>query len=114
MLTSSIGPVDLVTFLVAIVLPLINGFLTKQVWPPVVRGTLLALLAFIASVMNELLNSLIAETPFDVGLALLKFGGIFALAVASYFGVLSRAIGSSVDDAGNKRSVASIVASKGV
>lgn len=92
MITSSVGPIDLVTFFVAIVLPLVNGFLTKQTWSPALRGTLLAALALIAGLSNELLASMNAGEAFDIGLALIKFGGVFVVAVASYFGILSRAI----------------------
>lgn len=109
MITSSVSAVDILTFVVAILLPLLNGFLTSRQWAPATKGIALAALAFVFGILSELLDALVAEVPYDIGMAALRFGGIFIVAVVSYFGVLSRPL-----ERGGSESLASKVASRGV
>lgn len=95
MFTSSISLVDILTFVVAIVLPLVNGFLTKQSWSSAAKGLALAILSGIVGILSELINSLNAAEAYDIGVAALKWGAVFVIAVASYFGILSRPLSST-------------------
>jgi len=87
MIEFNIDWVQVLTFVVAIVLPLFVGLVTKLTTNPAARAILLALLSAIAGFLAELLNALQSHTSYDVGTALLTWIGIFVVAVASHFGV---------------------------
>lgn len=90
MITSSVSLVDILTLVVAVLLPLLNGLITKQSLAPALKGTVLAGLALATSVLSEFIVALTAGEPFDIGQSLLRWGAVFVVAVASYFGILSR------------------------
>lgn len=90
MFTSSVSLIDIVTFVIAVVLPLINGFITSRELSPALRGVILAGLSLVAGVLNGWLTALTNGEAFDIGRSILTFGAVFVVAVASYFGILSR------------------------
>lgn len=109
MIVSSLTWIDYLTAFVAVILPLVNGFLTSRNWSPAAKGISLALLALVFGVSNELLTAATAGEVFDIGQSILKWGLIFITSVVSYFGILSRPIEKNGVD-----SVASKVARHGV
>lgn len=114
-IVSSLSWVDLLIIIVTFVLPLINGFLTKQTWAPLTKGISLAVLSAVFGFLNELLNASIAGAAFDIGQAALTWSAILVGSIASYFGILSRPITSAANGHSEKgTSVAQIVAARGV
>lgn len=75
------------TFLVSILLPLGVGLVTTKVTSAAVKAVLLAALAFVTSIVTNWIAAINAGQPFDLWTALLTFGGVFVVAVASHFGV---------------------------
>jgi len=110
-IVSSVSLADILMMVLGVVLPLINGFVTKQSLAPATKGTILAGLALVAAVLTEYLDALLAEQPFDIGQSLLRWGSVFVVAVASYFGILSRPLDRNDSESA---SIASIVAARGV
>lgn len=87
MITFSLNWIAVLTFVIAIFLPLLVGLVTKVATNPGTRAVLLALLTAIAGFLTELLSALQNGTAYDVGLALLLWIGTFVVAVASHFGI---------------------------
>ena len=110
-IVSSVSLADIVMLIVAVILPLVNGFITKQSLAPAVKGSILAGLALVAAVLTEYLDALLAEQPFDIGQSVLRWGSVFVVAIASYFGILSRPLQPNDP---SHQSIASIVAARGV
>lgn len=74
------------TFAVAILLPVLVGLVTTRVTSPGVKAVLLAVAALITSVITAWISAIQSGQPFDLWGALLTFGGVFIVAVASHFG----------------------------
>lgn len=87
MITFDLDWVQVLTFVVAIFLPLLVGLVTKVVTHPGTRATLLALLSAILGFLSALLNALVSGDDFNVGAALVTWLGIFVVAVATHFGI---------------------------
>jgi hypothetical protein len=87
MLTFTFDWIQVLTFLVAIFLPLLVGLVTKVVTHPGTRAILLALLSAVIGFLSELLTALQTQSAFDVGAALITWLGIFVVAVATHFGI---------------------------
>jgi len=87
MITFDFNILTLLTFIVAIFLPLLVGLVTKVVTKPGVRAVLLALFAAIAGFLNELIAALTTGGAFNVSEALFLWVGIFVVAVATHFGI---------------------------
>lgn len=87
MLTSSFDLLTILTLIVGTVLPLIVGLITKVVTSPNVKAILLALITVVIAFGNELIAALTSHETYDVGSALLKFVGLFLIAVGFHFGL---------------------------
>ena len=85
-ITFSLDPSLAVQLFVAVVLPLLVGIVTNRVTSSARKAVLLALLAFVASIANELLTAINAGVDFDLGRSVLLFGGTFLVSVGTYFG----------------------------
>lgn len=72
-------------------LPIVVGLVTNSSWAGAWKGALLALLSFVSSLAAEALNSAVTQTPWDLGQALLLGFAGFAVAVATYYGILKDA-----------------------
>lgn len=99
----------LLTFIVSTVLPLLVGIVTTRVTSPAAKAVTLAVLSFAASIISEIVDALVTESPYDLIAGLFKFGAIFLVAVGTYFGVWSRPLASGtsissklVNDVGRK------------
>ena len=79
--------VQILTFVVAILLPLLVGLVTKVVTSPGTKAILLALLAAAAGLLSELVTALTTGATYDLGAALVTWLGIFIVAVATHFGL---------------------------
>lgn len=90
MINFDIDWVGVLTFIVGFVIPVLVGIITSKVTSPARKAVALALLSFFASIITEIVNALASQQAYNVGDGLLKFGAIFVVAVASYFGVWSR------------------------
>jgi hypothetical protein len=87
MIEFNIDWVQVLTFVVAILLPLLVGLVTKVVTRPGVRAVLLALLSAAAGLLSELVTALTTGQTYDLGAALILWVGIFVVAVATHFGL---------------------------
>jgi hypothetical protein len=83
----SLPPSVVVQLLLAVVLPLLVGLVTKRVTTGGAKATLLALLTLIASLLTELGRALSAGTSYDLGLGLLAAIPAFAISVATHYGL---------------------------
>lgn len=75
------------TFLISFLLPLLVGLITTKVTSAGVKAILLAVVSLVTSIATSWAAALQAHQPFDLWTALLTFGGVFVVAVASHFGV---------------------------
>lgn len=75
------------TFLVSILLPLLVGLVTTKVTSSGLKAVLLAAAALVTSIVTSWIAAINTGQPFDLWTALLTFGGVFVVAVASHFGV---------------------------
>ena len=89
-MATSVSPIDIVTFVVAFILPLVNAFLTKPPWSPALKGLWLAGLSVATAVANEIVTDLASHLSFNPGRALFAFGAVFVVAVASHHGILNQ------------------------
>lgn len=76
----------ILTLLVSIILPILVGLITTKVTSSGLKAVLLAAAALITSVFTSWISALQNHQPFDLYQALLTFGGVFLIAVASHFG----------------------------
>lgn len=74
-------------FIVATLLPLLVAIVSTKVTSAKVKGLLLAVFSFLATVITAILDALVNQTPLDLGQTILLAGGTFAWAVVSYFGI---------------------------
>jgi hypothetical protein len=77
----------LIGFVIAFVLPVLNGLISSPRVGANRRAVLLLLLAFVASFLNEFLTALTRGDTFDVGGWLLLAGGTFVVGVTAHFGL---------------------------
>jgi len=77
----------IIQLLVSTVLPLIVALVTKRTTPGGVQAVLLATLAVVSSGLTELLASIRADEPFDVGVWLVAAIGSFVVGVATHYGL---------------------------
>lgn len=76
----------ILTFAVAVLLPVIVGLITTRVTSPGLKAVLLAVASLITSIATSWISAIQNGAPFDLYQALLTFGGVFLVAVASHFG----------------------------
>lgn len=88
MITFEFNWITLLTFLVAILLPLLVGLVTKLDTKPGRRAILLALFAALAGFLNELITALTTGGAFNVSEAIFLWLGVFIISVAAHFGIL--------------------------
>lgn len=96
MLEFNIDWIVVLQFVIATLLPLLVAVVTTKVTSGKVKGVLLALFAFLTTVLTAIVEALISGATLDVGALLLTAGGTFAWAVISYFGIW-RATGPAGD-----------------
>lgn len=90
-------------------LPIVVGLVTNSSWAGPWKGALLALLSFVSSLAAEALNSAVTQTPWDLGQALLLGFAGFAVAVATYYGILKDApITKAAQAVGDKRAATAL------
>lgn len=82
-----VEPAEAVQFVVAFVLPVLVGLVTKQVTHAGVKAALLAGLTLVSSVLVGLGEALAAGEVFNLGSALLAALPAFVVAVASHYGL---------------------------
>jgi len=78
---------SLLTFIVSILLPLLVGIVTTRVTSSGIRAILLAALSLVTSVVTEWIAAVQNDHPFNLYAALVTWGGVFVIAVATHFGV---------------------------
>lgn len=86
-LAFSIDPATVVQLLVATVLPLLVGLVTRTVTASGVKAVLLAACSLATSVLTELGRVLAAGGAFDVGVSLLAALPTFLVAVGMHYGI---------------------------
>lgn len=82
-----LSPALIVGLLVATVLPLLVGLVTKTVTNPGIKAGLLAALAAITGLGTELLASIQAGTTYDLGTGIVLALTSFLVAVGIHFGI---------------------------
>ena len=87
MIEFDIDWVLVIQFVLATVLPLLVATVTTKVTSGKVKALLLALFAFISTVLTSIVEALISGATLDLGALLLTAGGTFAWAVVAYFGI---------------------------
>jgi len=98
MIVSSVSWIDLVTLLVLpVLLPLLVGYVTKvQTVPTFWKRMILAGLALLTTVLTELVQSVVAGIPYDIGITILWAVVIYIAAEATYHGFLKAPIGAPI------------------
>lgn len=86
MLSFTINWVLVLTLVVTIILPVLVGLVTKVETNPNVKALLLAALSAIVGLGSEVLTAMNTNAPYDLGAGLIKFVGIFVVAVAIHYG----------------------------
>lgn len=94
MIVWNIDWIMVLTFIVATFLPLLVAVVSTKLTNGRTKGILLAVLAFVTSLLSGILDALVKNEPYDIGAQLVLLLSVFAWSVASYFGVW-RAKGSS-------------------
>lgn len=83
----TLDPALVIQLILAVLLPIVVGFVTTRVTSGAKKAWLLAGLSLATSVITQLGASVAAGTAFDVGLALLATIPAFAISVATYYGL---------------------------
>lgn len=86
MLSFTINWILVLTLVVTVLLPVIVGLVTTEVTNANWKSVILALLSAAVGFGTELLTALNSHTDYDVGTAIIKFLGIFVVAVATHYG----------------------------
>lgn len=87
MIEFTLDPAEVVRFVVAFVLPVLVGLVTKRVTHAGVKAVILAGLTLASTLLVELGESLVAGTVYDLGHALLLALPAFVVSVATHFGL---------------------------
>lgn len=83
----NLSPLQIITFVVAVILPLLVGLVTKKVTDPGVKATLLAGLAAVTGLGAELVSALTQGEVYDLGSGLITAVTAFVIAVAIHYGI---------------------------
>ena len=83
----SVNPALVVQLLLAVILPIVVGFVTTRVTSGAKKAWLLAGLTLVTSVLTGFGAALANSVAFDLGLALIAAIGQFAISVAMYYGL---------------------------
>lgn len=87
MIVWNVDWVLLLTFVVSTILPLLVAIVSTKDTSSKRKGILLALLAFLTSLLGGILDALVQGTEYDIGKQLVVLLGVFAWSVVSYFGI---------------------------
>lgn len=85
--TLSVTGWQVLSFVVATVLPLLVGLVTTRVTSPGVRATLLLALSAVTGLLTELLEASTSSDSYDLGQGLLTALTVFVVGVAMHFGL---------------------------
>ena len=86
-LTYSLDVVQILTLLSGTILPILVGLVTTRVTAPGAKGVLLASLSAVAALVGEALTAAQAGTPYDLGRGIVMALGVWAVAVATHYGL---------------------------
>jgi hypothetical protein len=93
LITSSISWVDIVSTLVLpLILPTLVGLATNSKWPTLAKRLSLGGLTLIATVLQNLVEAAVSNTPYDIGMGLVQFLATWGLAELAYYGLLKAPI----------------------
>lgn len=87
MLTFSTDWVTVLGIVLGVVLPLVVNVITKISTTPAVRGTLLAALALVTTLLTQIDHALVDHAEFNVGNALVVALGTFLVGAAAAWGI---------------------------
>lgn len=86
-LTYGLDVVQILTLVVATVLPVLVGLVTTRVTHPGAKGVLLACLSALTALGTEALAAAQTGTPYDLGRGLVMALGVWVVAVATHYGL---------------------------
>lgn len=86
-MTFTMDTLTVVQFIIAFVLPLLVGLVTKRVTHSGIKAVLLAGLNLLLSLLTELARSLTAGQVYDIGAALFLALPAFVMSVGGHFGI---------------------------
>ncbi len=87
MFVFTLDPALVIQLILAVLLPILVGLVTTRVTKSSIKAWLLAGLTLVTALVTQLGAAVAADTPFDVGLALLSVIPAFAISVATYYGL---------------------------
>lgn len=88
MIEFTINTAQVIGLLAGVILPVLVGLVTTRVTHGGVKAGLLAVLSVATNIFTELGESLINETTYDLGTALVAGLGTFVIAVSTHYGLL--------------------------
>lgn len=83
----NLSALQIITFIVAVILPLLVGLVTKKVTDPGTKATLLAGLAAVTGLGAELVSALTQGEVYDLGSGIITAVTAFVVAVAIHYGI---------------------------
>lgn len=83
----TLDPLAVVQLILTVAMPIAVGLVTTRTTSSAVKAWLLAAFTLVASMLTELADALSSGTPYDVGVALLATVPLFAISVATYYGL---------------------------
>lgn len=83
----TLDPAAIVQLVLTVVMPIAVGLVTTRTTSGAVKAWLLAAFTLVTSMLTELADALANSTPYDVGVALLATIPMFAISVATYYGL---------------------------
>lgn len=87
MFVFTLDPALVIQLVLAVILPIVVGFVTTRVTSGAKKAWLLAGLTLVTSVVTQIGVAVANNVPFDLGLALLATIPAFAISVATYYGL---------------------------
>lgn len=87
MFVFTLDPALVIQLVLAVILPIVVGFVTTRVTSGAKKAWLLAGLTLLTSVVTQIGVAVANNVPFDLGLALLATIPAFAISVATYYGL---------------------------
>lgn len=95
----TLQPALVIQLVLAVLLPIVVGFVTTRVTSGAKKAWLLAGLSLATSVITQLGAAVASSVAFDLGLALLATIPAFAISVATYYGLWKpTGVGRAVQD----------------
>jgi hypothetical protein len=85
--TFNLDWVQVLQLVIAVILPLVVGLVTKEVTSANVKAVLLLALSALTAFLTSWLNAAQQNVPFDIGAALFAFIATFVVGVATHFGL---------------------------